>query len=246
MGFQYFDKIIPLLQTVEAKEKEHIEQASTLMREAIQRKASIFIFGASHAGILAQEMFYRAGGLIPINPIFGREIMLDTEPITKTSQMERLEGYGTLLAKKVPFQAGDILILHSVSGRNPVTVEMALYAQEIGVKVISITNVTYSKSTTSRHSSGKRLFEASDITIDNHGDIGDAMCSVKGLEQKVAPSSTVVGATILNAMVAEVCEQLVENGEKYPPIYYSANLDGGDELNQKLLEKYQDAVHYRY
>ncbi len=44
--------------------------------------------------------------------------------------MERLVGYGTALAERTPFEEGDVLFLHSVSGRNPVTIELAMEAQK--------------------------------------------------------------------------------------------------------------------
>lgn len=246
MRLQYFEHISEILKEVEESESGFMEAAKDLLTDAIEKKQSIYIFGASHAGILVQEMFYRAGGLMPINPIFGKEIMLDNEPITLTSQMERLVGYGTILANQNQFKKGDILILHSVSGRNPVTIELGIAAQEKGVKVISITNMTYSKAVSSRHPSGKMLYDVSDIVIDNHGNIGDAVCKIEGIEQRVSPTSTVVGATILNSIVAEVCQELVNRGNRYPPIFYSANLDGGDELNKALFERYRNAIHYRY
>jgi uncharacterized phosphosugar-binding protein len=119
-------------------------------------------------------------------------------------------------------------------------------AQNRGVTTISITNLEYSKMVKSRHPLGKNLFEYSDIVIDNHGDIGDATCKIDGLEQKVSPTSTVVGATIVNTIIAEVVQILVDKGIKKPPIFYSANLDGGDELNKKLYEEYKETIHYQF
>ena len=166
------------------KEQHAIDEAIRLLTTANLEKHSIYIFGASHAGILAEEMYYRAGGMMTINAIFGRELMLDRSPITFTSKMERLEGYGTALAEIQPFKEGDVLILHSVSGRNPVIIDLALAAKEKGVKIIALTNKTYSQSVTSRHSSGLRLFEVADLVIDNHGEIGDAGCQIKGWIKK--------------------------------------------------------------
>ena len=244
--FQYMDKVTEILKVVKENESGVIQEAIDLMTEANLNKQSVFIFGASHAGILMEEMYYRAGGMMTINPIFGREVMLDRSPITFTSQMERLEGYGTSLASTVDFKENDVLILHSVSGRNPIIIDIAIAAREKGVKLIGLTNVSYSKSVTSRHSSGKRLFEVVDIVIDNHGDIGDACCDIKGIEQNVVASSTVVGASILNTIIVETCQKLVDSGVKYPPIFYSANLDGGDQLNQDLYEQYKESIHYRF
>jgi uncharacterized phosphosugar-binding protein len=208
---------------------------------------SIYIFGASHAGILSEEMFYRAGGLMLINPIFGRETMLDSRPITLTSDMERLVGYGAILAKeRADFKKGDILIAHSVSGRNPVTIEIAMAAHNAGAKIIAITNLAYSQSTVSRHPSGKKLYELADIVLDNHGDIGDATVSIEGIDQKVGPTSTVIGASMLNAIVAELVQRLVDDGLKEPPVFYSANMDGGDKLNHRLFEKYKTSIKYQF
>lgn len=244
--FDYFKGIREILDTVEKEEKEAIEKAVIVLTEAVEKKQSLFAFGASHAGILTQELYYRAGGLMVINPIFGDSILLDVEPITHTSQMERLMGYGTALANKTPFKKGDVLLLHSVSGRNPVTIELALEAQKMGVTTISITNLTYSKSVESRHSSGKNLCAYSDIVIDNHGHKGDGMCEIEGLDQRVGPSSTVVGATIVNTLVVETVKQLKARGMEKPPIFYSANLDGGDELNKTLIKDFREAIHYTF
>ncbi len=244
--FKYMDKIKQLLDLVEKEEKKSIKEAIDVLTQANLQKRSVYIFGASHAGILAEEMYYRAGGMMTINAIFGREVMLDRSPITFTSQMERLEGYGTNLAKTISFKNQDVLILHSVSGRNPIIIDLALTAKAKGVKIISLTNVQYSRSVTSRHSSGKRLFEVSDIVIDNHGEIGDACCELTGIVQKAGPSSTVIGAAILNTIIVEVCEQLIANGIKHPPIFYSANLDGGDLRNAELYEEYKEVIHYEF
>lgn len=244
--FKYFDEIRSRLKIVEQEEQGNIIAATQVISEAILAKQSIFAFGASHAGILTQELYFRAGGLININPVFGKEVLLDVEPIRRTSEMERLVGYGTLLANKTPFAKDDLLILHSVSGRNPVTIELAMAAKQKGVKIIGVTNLSHSKNVDSRHPDGHNMYYYCDVVIDNHGDIGDAMIEIEGMEQKVAPSSTVIGATILNTIVSEVVKRLVEAGIEKPPIFYSANLDGGDQLNKALLEQYKDTIHYKY
>ena len=91
---QYLGHIKELLKRLEKEQMGVMQKGAAQMADAIKEGHSIFVFGASHAGILAQEMFYRTGGLAVMNPIFPKEVMLDVRPITKTSQMERLEGYG--------------------------------------------------------------------------------------------------------------------------------------------------------
>lgn len=243
--FEYIDKIKNILDEVKQKEDKNILNAVDALVQATIDKKSIYIFGASHAGILAQEMYYRAGGLITVNPIFGKEISLDNEPITITSKMERLQGYGAVLASKVDFKQDDVLILHSVSGRNPVTVELGIKAKELGVKIIALTNLTYSKTVESRDVSGKLLYEIADIVIDNHGDVGDASIEI-GEGLNVAPTSTVIGAAILNTIVSLTAKELKEINIDPLPFFYSANLDGGDEKNKEVVKKYSDIIHYRF
>ena len=149
------------------------------------------------------------------------------------------------MAEGVDFHAGDVLIVHSVSGRNAVAIDLVLAARAKGVQIVALTNLRYSQSVSSRHSSGKRLFELADIVLDNHGIIGDAVCELPGVAQKVGPTSTVVGAAILNTIVVEVCRRLVEGGMQHPPVFYSANLDGGAARNQALAEAYREAIRYR-
>ena len=79
--------------------------------------------------------------------------------------------------------------------------------------------------------------------IDNCGTFGDALVQVGDFPQKVAPSSTVVGASIVNAIVAESVYLFLEKGIE-PPVFMSANIDGGDAYNAKMLEKYRDKITY--
>lgn len=242
----YIAKIKELVDQVEAEETDHIRQAAGWVADALENGHAIYVFGASHASILSQELFYRAGGLLPVTPIFGREIMLDTAPVTKTSQMEQLEGYGRILANSYPLSAGDVLLIHSVSGRNPVAIDLALAAKEKGVRLIGITSRAYSASVSSRHSSGKKLMDLCDLILDNHGEIGDACCPVEGLPVKVGASSTVIGCLMVNAMMVEVVERIQKNKKIPAPVFYSANLDGGAEKNQELFERFRQQIHYSF
>jgi uncharacterized phosphosugar-binding protein len=47
----------------------------------------------------------------------------------------------------------------------------------------------------------------------------------------------VVGAAILQALVAEVAARLLQRGIE-PPVWISSNVPGGDEHNLRLAEKY--------
>ena len=224
-------------------QRDTIVKASAWIAETIERKNNVFVFGCSHAGIIAEEVFYRTGGLAVINPIFFPGFMLNTRPITMTSDLERVPGIGKTLLKQNHVGEGDLLIVHSVSGRNTVPVEMAEEAKKLGARTVCITNLNYSRAVTSRHPSGKRLFEVSDLVIDNCGEFGDAAVKLDGLPEKIGATSTVVGAALINAIVIEAVEKMIADGI-VPPVFMSANIDGGDEHNAKIFEEYRDNIFY--
>ena len=244
MFADHYIKIVQqTIQKAWEEQQSVIDQISDAIRTALETHHSVYIFGCSHAGILAEEVFYRTGGLAVINPIFFPGFMLNTRPITMTSQLERLDGLGKILVRENRIKEGDVLLIHSVSGRNNVPVEMAMEARTVGATTVAITNLAYSSAVTSRHPSGKRLFEVCDLVLDNKGDVGDAAVTLEGLPEKIGPTSTACGAALINAVVIETVGKMLENG-KIPPVFLSANLDGGDEHNKRIFEEYADQIFY--
>ena len=55
-----------------------------------------------------------------------------------------------------------------------------------------------------------------------------------------------IACVVMNSILAALTQKLVDNGMENPPIFYSANIDGGAELNQKLYEEYEDSIHYKF
>ena len=239
----YYQKVQDIQQAVITQEAETIEKVGKLFAETIAGGNTIYAFGASHAGILAEELFYRTGGLALINPMFNPTLMLNTRPVTTTSQMERLGGFGKTIFESYPTKAGDTILIHSVSGRNSVSIDLALAAKEKGLNIVVITNLEYSKGVTSRHSSGKKLYQLGDYVINNHGEFEDSCVQVAGVKQKVAATSSVVGCMIVNMILVSTVANLLEKGIN-PPVFHSANVDGGDEFNATIFEKYKDRIHY--
>lgn len=238
-----FRRIQEILGEVLSTQIGAMQLASEKIAEAIERRSNVYAFGCNHAGILAQEMVYRTGGLAVVNLLTGPGLALDLRPITMTTAMERLENYGRILADGAGIRPGDVVLVSSVSGRNAVSLDVALHARELGAYTIALTNVKSSQSEASRHSSGKHLFEVCDLTIDNCGDVGDAMVYVEKLGRRVAASSTAVGAAIVNAIVAGAVEILV-NKNISPPVFLSSNVEGGDAYNASVLQEYKDNIQY--
>jgi uncharacterized phosphosugar-binding protein len=215
--------------------------AAKLIAERILDERVVYAFGASHAGLLVQDQFYRAGGLVPIQPILPSRLMLNVIPVTTTSALEQTSGVAEEILKEVPLRDGDLLIIVSVSGRNPVPVEMCTLAQERGATVIALTNKTYSSSVSGR--GVPRLFEVADVVIDLPGVVGDAAIYVGEDVPPVGPTSSVVGAAILHALMVESVMLLADRGVT-PPVFASANLDDSTAWNERWIDIYRDRLNY--
>lgn len=240
---RYLEIVHSTLRQVEQTQEKAMTQAARLMADATVAGHNLFVFGCNHAGLLAQEMYYRTGGMVTINPVQAPGMGLDVRPVTMTSQMERLAEYGRVIVDANPIGSGDVLILHSVSGRNTVTVDAALRAREKAAVVIALTNMATSTQVDSRHESGKKLYEVADLVVDNCGCMGDAALSMEGAPQLVGPTSTAVGAAILNAIMVQAVRYIVQAGG-VAPVFLSANLDGGDEYNERVLSAYREHIFY--
>lgn len=185
--------------------------------------------------MLGEELFYRAGGLAPVNAILEPALMVNYGA-GKSSKMERLPGLAKIVLDESSVKSGDV-----ISGVNQVPVEMACEAKAAGVKVVALTAVEYSRATPLRNDRNVRLCEVGDVVIDTLVLYGDAAIEVDGVAQKIAPVSTVIGAAIVNAITIGVVENLVARGID-PPIFKSANIPGGMEHNAKLLERYRPMI----
>lgn len=215
---------------------ENIEKAANLVSESCLNGGRFYVFGSGHSHMVAEEIYIRAGGLAYVKAILSPELMLHEMP-NKSTYLERLDGYSAAMLNLYKVDANDTLMIISNSGRNSVPVEMALEAKKRGTKVIALTSLTHSMQTTSRHTSGKKLYEVADVVIDNGAPKGDAAYEIEGLDTPTGPTSDAIGVTIAQALIAQVIDNLVKAG-KTPPVFKSSNVDGADDYNNELFEKY--------
>ncbi|GKW47081.1 SIS domain-containing protein [Planococcus sp. NCCP-2050] len=236
----YFERAKERLELVEKNESERLKQAAQKVADVIQAGGIIQLFGCGHSHILTEEVFYRAGGLVPIKPIFVEPLMLH-EGAVRSSQLERKNGFADTFLEDQDFRPEDVVFVLSTSGRNPVPVDVAEAARKKGAFVIGITSKEYSQSQTSRHVSGNYLFDSVDLVIDNYSVVGDAVLNYDKVKVPFGPTSTVVGAVILNAIFAEAIQLMADSGFE-PPIFLSGNVDGADKHNQLLIDQYRERI----
>ena len=170
----YLDKIYTMLAQIEQEEGAAMDAAARAAYASIDGGGLLHVFSTGHSHMIVEEMFYRSGGLVPVNPILSDELMLHTGAITST-HMERMPGKAAEVLGKAGLRAGDTILISSNTGINTVPVEAALYAKERGLTVVCVTSKKISRTLASRAPEGKRLYEVSDIVIDNHAPRGDGL-----------------------------------------------------------------------
>lgn len=231
----YFDRLHELL-TALREEGPRIEEAAAMMAGCIAAGGVIHVFGSGHSHMMAEEVFHRAGGLFAFNAML--DINLTSFGTLNASLVERAEGYAKVILDSFDIRPGEVVVVVSNSGINPVPIELALEARQSGAQTIAITSATNYRSAVSRHSSGQKLSEVTDLTIDSRVPAGDAILSLAGLDAPVAAASTALGAALMNAIVAQTAEELLAMGHQ-PPVIVSMNIPGGDERNAALTAQYR-------
>jgi uncharacterized phosphosugar-binding protein len=229
---KYIQRTHQLLNEIEASELEKIRHAADELARSIKEGGILHLFGSGHSAIPTQEVYIRAGSLTNVLPLSLDRIM-DT--------FERIEGTGSALMGRFTGHKGEVLIVLSNSGVNPLPIEVALIGKERGLFTIGISSYDHSLKVMPKHSSGKRLMDVVDLSIDSHVPYGDAGLSVDGLLMNIGPLSTLAGVSIVNAMIAQTIENLVIMGEK-PPVRVSRNMPGGDENNRQYTERYANRI----
>lgn len=230
---RYFVTIEDLLHRLEESQRQAIHQAAGLIADAIMAGGILQSFGSGHSYAAAIEVASRAGGL------FAAKVIKDPA----MGIYEVLEGSGKILMRKVEVLPEDVVIIISNSGRNPLPIEIAMKVKEIGAHLIAVTSLAASKQLTSRHSSGKLLYEFADVVLDNLSVDGDAAIEVEGLPAKICGTSSIAAAALLQSTILEAVELMLAKGFN-PPVRISANVDGGTERSIEIEKQYAPRINH--
>jgi uncharacterized phosphosugar-binding protein len=237
---QYLDALTALITRIRTEQASQIRDAARLVADTLAADGLVHTFGTGHSHLLAEEAFFRAGGLVAVSPIRdGRLMML--EGALASTRAEREHGLARSLLGRHTVSPGDVAIIVSNSGRNAVPIEMALEMRARHAKVVAITSLAQSRLAIPRHASAKRLFELADVILDNGIPEGDALIGVPGIEWPIGPGSTVSGAALINAVLVEAAALAAERGLRVA-VLRSANLEESDDELERSIEPYRDRI----
>ena len=228
--------IITLLQTFVTTQQNTLETVAKEVVRHLQLGGRFFAVGTGHSHMVGEEFYARAGGLACIQLIAPMELTLGEHPL-KSTTIERIAEYAHVIISQYQISENDIVLITSNSGRNSMPVEMALELNRRGITTVAFTNLTHSQEVTSRHPSGKRLFEVCDHVIDNCGCVGDAFMELDGVKGKMGSSSSIIGMFMAQSLSLLIAEEMTHQGMEVP-VFLSANVDAGDAWNERIMKEY--------
>jgi uncharacterized phosphosugar-binding protein len=224
---EYITLVLDRMRTVLETQEKQIEAAGVVCADAIAKDKLVFTFGTGHGSFAAMEMFPRTGTVTGFRPIVESTMIsfhrvLGDGGARQYRFIHGQEGYGKAILSSHQLDPEDAMLIFSHSGINAVTLDIAVGARNIGMKVIAVTSVPHSSVTPSRHSCGKRLFEIADVVIDTGVPLGDASIRIDGVDGAVGATSTSIAITIGQAINAATAAELVRRGAK-PFVMVSPN-----------------------
>lgn len=231
----YFEALASTLDEVLETQGKAIETAASWLADVLANDGIVHLFGSGHSHMVAEEVFHRAGSLLPLNPMLDANLTFLGH--LNATLLERTSGYGQVVVGSHDIRHGEVVIVISNSGVNPVPIEVALSARERGARTIAITSDHYYAGVPSRMPDGGRLADVADLVIDTRIRQGDALVEVQGTPILAGGASSAVGMAIINALVVETAARMAERGLT-PPLIPSMNVPGGDELMEDLVKRY--------
>ena len=232
-----------ILKQIEATQTAAIAEASDMCAETIAEGGLVYLFGSGHSRMAIEEMFPRYGSFPGFFPIVELAVTYHNQVVGCNGQrqalfLENISGYAEVILRNFTFGSHDCMMVFSNSGTNILPIEIAIGAKAQNLPVIAVSSIAHSRSSTSKHASGKRLFEIADLTIDNCNPPGDAVVEIPNLAYPVGPTSSIGTLSIVNAIKCRVAELLTERGK--PPVVLTGAYFLGPEESAKQIERAYD------
>jgi len=238
LALEWLKNAKEIMDKIEATQLDNIKKAAEVMADSIEVERWIHTFGCGHATLPVEEMYPRIGGFVGFHPMIELPLTFFTHitgemGIHQFLFLERAEGFGNEIMKSYDFDKRDTMWLFSHSGINQVNIDIALKAREIGMKIVTVSSAEGYKDVKTRHSSGKKLVELSDVVIDSSIPAQDASVTLKNHQDKIGPISTISFVSIVWMTVCTVAEILADRGVKLY-IHPSHNVPGDTTAHERL------------
>jgi uncharacterized phosphosugar-binding protein len=241
----YLDQTQALMRSILEAERDPLDRAAGRLADQIAADRLVHVFGpGGHSNLAAQEIFFRAGGLMHVSAILDEGTLLSNGAL-RSMAIERTPGYGRVVIADRDLGADDLLILVNAYGINAALIDAAIEAKRRGAFVIGVSSRGHADRTSpdhpARHPTKQNLHDLADIAIDTKVPVGDALVRIPGMGEPVAAVSTFANAFALNCLVIRTIAKLADRGIE-PPVWRSGNAPGGDEANGRFIGRFRGRV----
>jgi uncharacterized phosphosugar-binding protein len=228
----YGEVAIPHLDEALKRNQKVMERISLRLVSDVKAGRSLLVFGSGHSALFPLELYHRAGGASFVIPVVADYLMPQAGPPV-VRVLERTPGVASAVLARAKPKKGEMIWINSQSGINGAVVDLAMDARKMGLFTVAFTSVVHSSAVSSRHPSGKRLFEVCDEVVDFGGRVGDAAIPVAD-GVFAGPLSTLTSVLLGNSILVAAMSQLERQGVRC--VYTSVNTPEGEKRN-RLLEK---------
>lgn len=242
---QYLATVHGLLTRINAEEKDALARAASLVADQVAADRLVHVYGpGGHSNLAAQEVFFRAGGLMHVAAMLDEGTLLSNGAL-RSMAVERTPGYGRIVVADWNLGEGDLLVLVNAYGINAALIDAALEARRRGAKLIGISSRKHAEQTAAdhpaRHPGKHDLHDLVDVAIDCKVPIGDAVMDIPGMSERIAAVSTFANAFTLNCLLLRTVDELLRRGVE-PPVWRSGNAPGGDEANARFVDRFRPRI----
>lgn len=247
-ALDYLDAAQAIIEQIRSTQLDAIAQAAQICSNSIAAGGLVHLFGTGHSRIPVEEIFPRHGSFPGFHPIVELSLTHHTQVVGANGQrqamfLEKVEGFGEVILRNFTFGPHDSFMVFSNGGVNAVVIDIALGAKARGMPVIAVVSMAHCMASAARHSTGQRLPDVADISIDNCTPAGDALVHIEGLNEPVGPGSTIGYATVVNALKCLIAAELTRRGQ--PPLVLTSGVLIGSQASAELFEHSYDDYRAR-
>lgn len=242
---QYLATVQGLLTRIATEERDALGRAAALVADQVADDRLVHVYGpGGHSNLAAQEVFFRAGGLMHVAAMLDEGTLLSNGAL-RSMAVERTPGYGRVVVADWGLRQDDLLILVNAYGINAALIDAALEAKRRGVRLIGISSHAHAEQTAAdhpaRHPDKHDLHDVVDIAVDCKVPVGDAVVELPGMSERIAAVSTFANAFTLNCLLIRTVDELLRRGVE-PPVWRSGNAPGGDEANSRFVDRFRTRI----
>jgi uncharacterized phosphosugar-binding protein len=235
---RYQEAVHDLFRKVESTQQENIVKAGEMIADCVLAGGAVHLSDICH--MIEFDLLNRGGG-VAFYKRFHYDLTVDNKVRDRDrsgadASIEGLARYALNASKALP---GDIMVVSSVSGRTPRTVDLAWESKKMGLKVIALLSMEYARAVDATHSSGIKLYDMVDLVLDNCAPAAEAMLDVEGLDARFAAASGLSSAYILWSATAIAVESMMKRGVT-PVVFKSVNYPGGPAHYEQAVKTYQE------